>query len=181
MSTVSYALRDAPLAVTVTLAEPSPVPLRANLTTVSPAPSNWAVVEADPSIWSGPSTFTVTCADLIWSSRANTFTGSTISSPVHTCLGRLMSTIRGDLTATVRDALPYAPSWPATTITRRLPTYIGNWISWESVPLFRVKGPRNCTTGLNLLSLRAATMFSWSPPIESIGPKRPANAPTTWS
>ena len=106
MSTVSVVLREPPSAVTVTWAAPSPAVLRAKRTTLSPALSKWVVSVAAPSVWRAPSALTVTLTSLTLSSRANTFTGSTTSSPAQSCLGRVTRTISGDLTVTVFAALP---------------------------------------------------------------------------
>ena len=65
------------------------------------------------------STFTITFFTPL--SIAKTFTGKRISSSVLTTRGNDESTINGARTATLFSARPYAPSCPATTMTRTDP------------------------------------------------------------
>ena len=59
------------------------------------------------------------------------------------------------------------------SITLTLPTYIGSVILWVADPFWRVNGPMNLTTALNLLSFFAPTFTLSSPPMLNIGENLP--------
>ena len=116
-------------------------------------------------------------------SMANTLTGSLTDSPGPSTLGRVPCTIRGFLTGAVSSAEPYAPLYPATTITLTEPMYSGmvKVVVWDS-PFFSSNGPKNFTMGLKRLALRLPLCSrSWSPPMLSILCSSPLKAPITWS
>ncbi len=130
---------------------------------------------SNPFVWIETFTFrTLFCA--------KTFTGSHTSSSGPSTLGRVESVIRSLFTATVFSALPYAPSPPATTITRTDPTYWGRRrVCVLASPPFKAKGPINWTMGLKRFTLSFDGFKASSPPMPNSGPIVPLWAPKTRS
>ena len=161
------------------VAVPSPMGVRRKPAILSPGSENASDAVEGPVTLTGPSTEMLTSALSTSLSMAKTFTAMSTSSPVARTRGREDSIMSGLRTATLFSAFPYAASCPATSITLTLPTYIGRVTLCVAVPLSRVKGPRNLTTGLKRLSFFCIILMFSSPPMACSGENLPLHAPIT--